>query len=220
MSEAEAALAALQAFGSDPAMIRSRIGVLENTVEGLDGESAYVAAEEAGATGSLLAGALLVKQLSGQVNVVIHAVGILQALPFVLAPEEKVIAVSLGAGSGHKDWDLETDRQIAEFKFIRWRGNDSIRQNTLFVDVFHLAEATTDRRRVVYLTGTELPLRFLNGRRKISSVLEKHGADAERFQALHGSRYQTVGDYWSDVRKFVEIVDLVEATSLDWGLQS
>ena len=96
----EAAFAALQEFGTDPATIRSRIGRLEEAVEGLCATDAHAVAERAGASSRLLTGALLVKRLSGQVNVVIHAVGILQALPFVLDPDEMVIAVSLGAAPG------------------------------------------------------------------------------------------------------------------------
>jgi hypothetical protein len=39
-----------------------------------------------------------------------------------------------------RSFDLETDRQVAEFKFIAWRGGaEAIRQNGLFIDIFRLA---------------------------------------------------------------------------------
>jgi hypothetical protein len=64
-----------------------------------------------------LRGALTLKRLAGQIDVIVHAVGILTALPYVLAPGEVVESLSLGAGTGGKLHDLETNRQVAEFKF-------------------------------------------------------------------------------------------------------
>ena len=37
--------------------------------------------------------------MAGQVNTVIHVLGILVSLPFVLDPGEKVLSLSLGAGT-------------------------------------------------------------------------------------------------------------------------
>jgi hypothetical protein len=77
------------------------------------------------------------------VNVAIHALGILLALPEileVLEVGEVVEELSLGAGNTGRAFDLVTNVRVAEFKFIKWRGGaEAIRQNGLFVDVFHLA---------------------------------------------------------------------------------
>ena len=143
-----------------------------------------------GATDEILGAARLVKDLAGEVNVVIHAMGILVSLPYILDPAERIESLSLGAGNTGKDWDLETDRQIAEFKFIEWRGGaESIRQNTAFVDLYHLAMAETSKRRVLYVTGDEFLHKFLQGRRAIRSVLTKHASLRDEFLERHGEKY-------------------------------
>jgi hypothetical protein len=107
-------------------------------------------------SGRSLEAALEIKRLAGQINVVIHALGILVSLPHLLEPDEVVEELSLGAGNTGRSFDLTTDRRIAAFKFITWRGGaEAIRQNTVFVDVLHLAEADTDRARFLYVTGSK-----------------------------------------------------------------
>jgi hypothetical protein len=44
----------------------------------------------------------------------------------------------------------------------------------LFIDLFNLATAETDKRRYMYVLGRAHPERFLAGRRAISSVLSRH----------------------------------------------
>jgi hypothetical protein len=133
----------------------------------------------------------------------------------VLAPPlesgERIESLSLGAGNTSRLHDLETDRQIGEFKFIEWRGGpESIRQNSLFVDFFNLVSANTSKRRVLYVVGKETPLRFSRNRRALSSVLSKNRAIADRFHSLHGDRFATVRDYYETVADQVEIVDLAD----------
>lgn len=203
-----AALAAIEDFVGDDSAFRHRIALIEAKLSGVAVEDTPKVAADVGVTEELLQGAMLIKSLAGQVNVVIHAAGIVLSLPHVLAPGERVMSLSLGAGNTGRDWDLETDQQIAEFKLIRWKGRDAIRQSTLFVDVFHLAEAQTEKRRVLYLTGLDWPLRFLNGRRKITSVLEKHGNVMSKFAGIYGANYTWTCDYWQAVRSRIELVDL------------
>jgi TDG/mug DNA glycosylase family protein len=161
-------------------------------------------------TDTLLASALLVKDMAGQIDVTLHAVGILLSLPHILDSGERVESLSLGAGNTPGGHDLVTDRRIAEFKFTRWRGRDAARQSHLFVDLFNLASADTDKLRCMYVAGIEAPLRFLKGRRSLNSVLGKHAAVATRFRELHGDEYATVGDYYKSVAGRVAIVDLVK----------
>ncbi len=124
--------------------------------------------------------------------------------------DEVVEYVSLGAGNTGKAFDLETNKRVAEFKFITWRGGaDTIRQNGLFVDLFNLASSDTTKRRELYVLGKREPDRFLNGRRAIPSVLTKHATVKERFDLRHAADgYLTVRQYWESVRDQVEIIDL------------
>ena len=51
--------------------------------------------------------ALLVKRSAGQINVIVHAVGILVALRKILEPGELVQSLSIGAGNTGRAHDLE-----------------------------------------------------------------------------------------------------------------
>lgn len=147
--------------------------------------------------------------MAGQINVVVHALGILMALPAILEDGERVEDLSLGAGNTGHNFDLETNRRIAEFKFITWQGgSESIRQNALFVDLYHLAEAETDKLRELYVTDLVHPLKFLAGGRSMKSILSKHGYVAEEFFARYGDRYLVARDYWYDAKDRVALVDV------------
>jgi hypothetical protein len=159
----------------------------------------------------VLKGALEIKDLAGQIHVEIHAVGMLVVLPHILERGERIESVSLGAGNTGREHDLVTDRRIAEFKFIQWRGGaESIRQNSLFVDLFNLASAKTSKRRYMYIVDREHPDRFLASQRALSSVLSRNATVAARFKALHGEQFKTVADYTEYIKDRVEIVDLRE----------
>jgi hypothetical protein len=131
----KAALDAVLQFRGASSGLADRIGALERALEGLSVEEAGAEVAARGIGRDLLAGALLVKGLAAQIDVILHAVGILLSLPHILVSGERIRSLSLGAGNTGRDWDMETDRQIAEFKFIKWKGADAIRQNTLFVDL-------------------------------------------------------------------------------------
>lgn len=82
-------------------------------------------------------------------------------LPHILEPGELVEYASLGAGNTGRQFDLETNFCVAEFKFINWRGGpESIRQNSIFKDYFLLAEAPTPKRKYLYLLGSGFVLRL------------------------------------------------------------
>ncbi len=148
-------------------------------------------------THELLASASAVKTLAAQVNVTIHTIGILLCLPHLLGPGERVMSLSLGAGSGKKQFDLVTDRRVAEFKFIHWRGADSVRQNGLFKDFYRLAEFETTKAKMMYVLGKEHPLRFLRGNRRVESALPAKSL-WHSYQAKYGSRHTTVGEYFGN----------------------
>lgn len=149
------------------------------------------------------------KRLAGQVNVTIHALGILLCLPHILEPGERVESVSLGAGNTGRDFDLETNLRVAEFKFIRWRGGaESIRQNSVFEDYLMLAEHPTAKRKYLYLLGTEHALRFFRGGRALSSVLSRNDKVQKAFAERFGMTFRTVGDYFAAHGTAVRIEDV------------
>jgi hypothetical protein len=202
------ALSALSEFGVGPALT-SRISQLEYELQGLGRSSLGQALQRGSATGSVLSAAMLVKQVSRQIDVTIHALGILLALPGLLEDGEVVEALSLGAGNTGRMYDLETDRRVAEFKFIAWQGGpESIRQNGLFADVFRLAESDTTKRRQMFVIGLQQPIKFLNGGRSLTSVLSKNSKVSADFFGRYGDQFAKVRDYWLTVKDRVELVDV------------
>jgi hypothetical protein len=122
---------------------------IESAVRGLTAANCANTLSDAGVTGEVLSAAGLLKRLAGQVNVAIHATGILLCLPHILEAGEAVEYVSLGAGNTGRKFDLQTNRRIAEFKFIHWRGGaESIRQNQLFKDFYLLVESKSMKAQV------------------------------------------------------------------------
>jgi hypothetical protein len=165
--------------------------------------------EGAGARREVLAAAAEMKRLAGQINVTIHALGILLCLPHILEPGERVGYVSLGAGNTGRQFDLETNLRVAEFKFIRWRGGaESIRQNSIFKDYVLLAINPTAKRKHLYLLGTEHALKFLRGGRALSSVLSRSDKLQKVFSERFGDQFRTVGGYFAAHGRAVQIVDV------------
>jgi hypothetical protein len=201
------ALALLGALGQS-AGPTAWIGGLEDRFRGVRGDQVRGILDHERVGRETLDAALLIKRMSGQINVLVHAIGILNALPFILEDGEIVESLSLGAGNTGRLHDLETDRRVAEFKFITWRGADTIRQNSLFADLFNLANNPTNKAKVLYVVGKNLPLKFLENRRALDSVL-KDGRLAARFRAANGEQFLTVREYYDTVRDDVQMVDLV-----------
>jgi len=165
--------------------------------------------EKVGVSSDVLTAALSLKRIAGQLNVVIHALGILITLPYMLDADEVVESLSLGAGNTGKAHDLVTDRRIAEFKFIQWRGgSESIRQNNVFKAFLYLLWDTGRTKRQLFLTGTEEAVNFLQGGRALSSVLSKDHATRTRFETRYGNQYLTVGQFYKEHHTKVEIIDL------------
>jgi hypothetical protein len=212
MASVPGAIAALQAFiGDEP--LRLRVAQLEHMVEGVDQGGAASVLQRERVDEHLLRAALAIKQLAGEVNVVIHAVGILMTLQRVLEPGEQVLSTSLGAGTGGRSHDLVTSHRIAEFKFTTWRGSDSLRQRELFADFVNLAEAPGTTRRELYVAGAQRPRHFLaTSRRALSSVCERRPDILARIRAAHGDTYQTVAEYTAACGRDVTIVDLEKSS--------
>lgn len=191
--------------------LTSWIAGLEVGLQGEDGANVRAAIERDGIGRETLDAALLIKRVSGQINVLVHAIGILNALPYILEPGERVESLSLGAGNTGRPYDLETDQRVAEFKFIAWRGGpESIRQNQLFKDLFYLVSRPTTKRRYLYVVGKARPMHFFEHSRALTSVLSKDAATETRFRQMYGEQFRTVREYYTTVRHLVEIVDLAD----------
>lgn len=153
--------------------------------------------------------ALEIKRLSSQIDVVVHAAGIIKSLPNILKPGEVVESVSLGAGNTGRKFDLETNMRIAEYKFINWQGgSESVRQNGIFKDFFELAEYVTKKEKYLYVLDTEIPLKFFNGRRSINSVLSSHPALRNQLMNIYGDSLKIVRDYYMIKKEDVMVVDV------------
>ncbi len=150
-----------------------------------------------------------IKNHVSQINTILHAVGVLALLPFILENAETIESLSLGAGNTNKQFDLQTNLRIAEFGFSEWKGNDSGRQTSLFEDFFNLAEFNTGKSRYLYVDGTELQLKFLNSDRAINSVLNRKNK-LDEFQRKVGTNFSNVNEYYNYRKGIVEIVDIAQ----------
>lgn len=159
----------------------------------------------------LLLAAVEVKRASAQIDVVIHATGILYALPYLLDEDEVVESTAIGAANAYSDFDLVTDRRLAEFKFTHWqpKGN-AVRNKTLFQDFYRLAREESTKAKYLYLTQTMIPLRFLTGNRDILKVLDRNRRLADDFEHRFGDQFQTVGEFYDAFRLQIQVVSLVE----------
>lgn len=162
-----------------------------------------------GVDDDFLASALSVKKIAGQINVIIHASGILRSLQEILEPGEQVVYVSLGAGNTGRKFDLETNYRVAEYKFIDWQGGpESIRQNGIFKDFFELAEYETPKKKFLYVVGDELPLKFFNGGRALKSVLSRQPRVLARITEKYGGGIERVCDYYNIKKHEVHVCDV------------
>ena len=203
------AISVVQAFKSDS--LADQIAAIESDLARIRSEDIAAVTQPFGINHELLLAAAAVKQASAQIDVVIHSVGILYALPHLLRKGEVVEGLSLGAGSAGSDFDLVTSQRIAEFKFIRWQAKrNAIRNKTVFQDFFKLAREETAREKYLYLLNTEIPLRFLQGGRDLPKVLDRNKRLAEDFTARYGRTYRTVGEYYKAHQDEVHIVNLTE----------
>jgi hypothetical protein len=156
----------------------------------------------------IFSAALEVKEVMGQINVIVHTLGIINILPIILDKDEIIESVSLGADNAHSEFDLITNKRIAEFKFITWRGKDSMRLKNTFSDYFELVEFDTKKDRYLYLIETSNFIKFLNGRRQFSSILSRNVTVSKKFYEKYKDKYNYVNEYYYDNINKVQIVAL------------
>jgi hypothetical protein len=206
MHDLERAIAALQTFKGTN--LARTIGDAERSLEGADTASVVRLKRKLFGDGDLFRAAVLVKTAAAQIDNLLHAVGILAALPHILEPGERVVKGSLGAAGG--SFDLLTTARVAEFKFIHWKpkGN-SLRLMVVLEDFIKLAEArNVPKRRELYLLGPQPFLRFAAGRTKLHTMFGKRNAPLLKLLAEINGEWTTVGDYFTARRSAVEIIDL------------
>lgn len=182
---------------------------IERAIVGQDSHATAVFCNDRNIDTDFMASALAIKKVAGQINVIIHAAGILHSLPHILEEGEFVESVSLGAGNTGKKFDLETNLRVAEYKFITWQGGaESIRQNGIFKDFYELAEHETQKRKVLYVMGTHFPIKFFTGGRALSSVLAKQPEMLNAIKVKYGAQMNVVREYYKRHKGEVSICDV------------
>ena len=194
--------------------LTDRLSALQNSFQGKGKADSESLCSSLNINPSLLDSALVLKKVAGQINVVVHSIGILVSLPCILEEDEIIESLSLGAGNTGRPFDLETDRRLAEFKFIQWRGgSESIRQNSLFKDFYWLAEYDKDttKDRYLYVVGLEHPEKFLTGGRALGSVMSRNNKLLTDFQRRYEGRFSKVCEYYEYRKSRVQLVDIMKA---------
>jgi len=208
-ADLSAAVATLARF-LDRQPLTQAIATLEHRLQGADAERAVRTATEGGVGADLLVSALTVRESLGRLNDLIHATGILLALPHVLRDGETVTKrPSLGAGNDPgRPYDLETDQRIAEFKLARWRGADAARKRQTFKDLVMLAADDSGRQADLFVVGPE-PARFLRTSTSTAAWALDRSPGALRTSAkAFGSPDISVREFTATHAQHVQITDL------------
>ena len=196
----------LQSFQSDS--LRNRIASIENELK--NNHKAFLAEylTREKIDSNLLKAAFQIKDISSQIDVLVHSLGILVALSKILNDGEKIDYLSLGAGNTGKPFDLETSERIAEFKFINWKdGPESIRQNSIFKDFYKLAESESAKKKELYTFNKDIVVKFFNGNRKLKSVLSRNNKMNEEFFKKY-PEMNVVKDYYYYKKDAINIIDV------------
>lgn len=205
MDNLSTAISLLQQF-KGPSLPKT-VDSLETRLRGVQREALEQFLRQSLLNTDLLNAAYLIKRSAARIDEVIHTIGILLALPRLLADGERVESLSLAAASTHGGFDLVTDRRVAEFTFIQWQGADAQRQNKIFKDFFFLAEEDTPKYRELYVLGTDHVVKFLSSRRALARVIASNAKLAGPFRQ-YGNRFSVVRDYYETKKDAVSIIDL------------
>lgn len=191
--------------------LKHRLSNLENSFVGADKQTSQASCATENISSVLLDSAFVLKQAAGQINVVVHAIGILLSLPHLLKENEVIESLSLGAGNTGKSFDLETNLRVAEYKFIQWKGgSEAIRQNSIFKDFYMLAEANTLKERYLYVLDLTYPLKFFSGGRTLNSVMSRNNKLWTDFQKQYDTRFSKVHEYYEYRKSLVQMVDILD----------
>ena len=176
--------------------LASKIADLEFKFTSLTGNQIAERLSDNSIGSELLNAAREVKRASAQIDVVIHALGILVLLPTILDADELIESLSLGAGNTEsRRFDLETNRRVAEFTFIDWKGNDNVRLQKIFKDFYRLAEFDTNKTKELWLNDDLYVLKYLRSGTSVRSATHKYRDVWESFQERY-PQIDTVGQYY------------------------
>ena len=207
MAELNDAISKVSEFVGDD--LTERLFYFEYNLEGTNKTATLELLNSTSINFGLFNAADFIKHQVSQINTILHAVGVLALLPYILEDAETIESLSLGAGNTNKQFDLQTNLRVAEFEFSEWKGHDSARQTSLFEDFYNLAEFKTVKSRYLYVNDTELQLKFLNSDRAISSVLNRK-SKLDDFQRKVGANFIRVNEYHNYRKSNVEIVDIAQ----------
>lgn len=205
------AVSVLAAFlGAEP--LTCAIASMERSLVGRSASEAGAMAAARGVSPDLMVAALTVRGSLGRLNDLIHAAGIVLALPHLLQDGEEIaVRPSLAAGNDpSRPFDLETDRRVAEFKLARWRGADAMRKRQTFKDLVMLAADRTGRRAELFVVGPE-PGRFLRTSRSTAAWALDRTPHARRvFGESFGSLEVSVAEFTERHAGHVQVTDLCD----------
>lgn len=210
MTELLAAFELVRAFKGSS--LATRIALLERETERkLKGQLPDILIHEH-ITAELLRSAVEVKRAASQIDEIVHAVGTLLALQDVLDEDEKIESLSIAAGNTGRSVDVDTNKRIAEFTFIDWKGgSESIRKQKLFKDFFCLAESETLKQRFIYVLGDDHAQRVFTTRSSCKGMLRKFAELQTAFVTKYGSDI-TVREYFELKKHLIQIVNLKSAS--------
>jgi hypothetical protein len=204
------------ANGQSPSNLRKQIADIEKELMCKDKDDLinYLGQQK---FSEMLTEKLYIKRLSAQVDVAIHAYGILVTLSKILDDGEIIEYLSLGAGNIGKAFDVSTSKRIAEFKFAKWDGgSNTIRQNVIFKDFLELAINTDggEKAKYIYCLSAAEVIRFLSdSERCLGSVLSRNPVN-KKYPDIQ-KQYKTVKAFYQDHKDEVQIIELGDYLDID-----
>ncbi len=195
--------------------LRKRIIDIENDLNGVGKERLEKICSKDSIDVELFDAAMTLKNLTRQIDVIVHAVGIMLSLPYILKNDEEIIGLSLGAGKKKTvPFDLETNFRIAEFKFINWQGgSEKMRKISLFKDFYYLAEYEPHKNeRNLFVLGKKYPSNFFQSETSLSSIMPRR-VIWEDFKQRYPEGLNTVKEYYELQKNRVKIIDLTAIVS-------
>jgi len=103
---------------------------------------------------------------------------------------------------------LETDKRVAEFTFIDWKGGpESIRKQKLFKDFYCLAEADTRKQRYLYVIGDVHAQKSFLSRSTCKQMLRKFADLQHQFCSVYDPE-MTVREYFEVKGPMIRVINL------------
>lgn len=198
----------------DGTPLTQRVADLEADLLNATGTQTTAIANNAEVDLDTLRAALTVRSSFGRINDVIHALVITLALPRILDANERVmVRPSLAAGNDpSRQFDLETNKRVAEFKVSIWTGADAMRKRGVFVDLVHVVMDRTERAKYLYVLGDQ-PRHFLETTtsRAAWGFTRKSALLRERFEEQYGSADDiSISEFLRDHGANVTIIDVLD----------